>query len=190
MPPSEVQVAVYYPVAATERMRSVDRIVPRARADEQPLTALAAEVVDELEFPMGISESNLRSSVRPGLVDAIEIDRGTASLTLDDVILGRMSESEERRAVAQLVLSLTSIQLQGVGTVGLIVFETAAGPYEVFVPAFNGTSDGVEPLSYSDFARLVISAPAPAPDDTTTTTTVADVAQPGDPAATPTTEAG
>ena len=146
--PATAPVTIYYTIGLSPDLQplSLERIAP------VPIET----VIDLLESPSGISEYGLRSSVRFGLIDDTDLERGTLTVTLDAPTLERMSTSEERRAISQIVLTLTSFQPANQGNIGFVRFEVDGEGYPVYVPAFGGTSDGVEPLAFTDFASLIV----------------------------------
>ena len=132
------------------------------------------ELIPLLERPpTQVTQADFRSSVRPGLVDDIVVDRGIGTVVLDPTIVDRMSNSELQRAIAQIVLTLTSFVTPDSGAIGFARFEADGDGFPVYVPAFGGSSEPGEPLAFLDFARLISTTPTP----TTTTTTTVD---PGD----------
>lgn len=152
-------VVVYYTSGSTDRLVPLQRELP-------PAAVQLTTIVDLLEAPVGIAELGLRSSVRFGLLDAVTIERGVATVSLDPVILDRMSDREQQRAIAQIVLTLTSFQTVDQGNIGFVRFESEGEHYPVFVPSLSGTSQPDDLLAYSDFSSLV-----PALSATSTTTT-------------------
>lgn len=128
-----------------------------------------AEVIDQLERPLGdVDDSDLRTSVRRGMVTGdVIVDRGVATVMLDGDVVDQMSEPNFRRAVAQLVLTLTSFSTDDSGAIGRVRFEIDGDGLEVFVPAFGGSSEPGEELAFEDFESLRVTTATP----TTTTTT-------------------
>lgn len=153
-----------------------------------------AFIVDWLENTTDLENvPNLRTSVRRGLivVEEIVVERGVATIPLDPVILGRMSDPAVDRAIAQIVLTFTSFRTPDQGNVGAVRFEVDGEGFPVFVPAGGGSSEPGEPLAYTDFAQLILTTPVPAattppPPATaprpaaTTTTTTTDTTPPTD----------
>jgi len=92
---------------------------------------------------------------------------------LNSTILDRMSTAEERRAIAQMVLTFTSFTTRDAGNVGAVRFEVDGEPYEVFVPELDGTSERDQALVFSNFSELIATGSTTA-TTSTTTTTVAD----------------
>ncbi len=160
-------VKVFYTLGSSSSLTSVER--------EIPSPVQLAFVVELLESPVALEAlPNLRTSVRRGLiqVDDIVIDRGTARVPLNPLVLDPMTDTEVQRAVAQIVLTFTSFQTEDQGNIGSVVFEVDGEGYPVFVPAGGGVSEGGEPLSFPDFSELIVSTPTPTPTPTEPTTTV------------------
>lgn len=160
--PTEV-VSVYYTRGVSDVLQPVEVL----RAVGTPVL----ELVPLLERPAGITEVGLRTSVLPGLLDDIVVERGTATVTLDPVVLERMSNSNLQRAIAQIVLTVTSFRTVDAGAIGRVRFVVEGEGFPVFVPAFGGSSEPGEELSFTDFQPLIATTPTPATSTTTTTTT-------------------
>jgi hypothetical protein len=125
------------------------------------------ELTELLESPPPeVTSFNLRSSLRSGLIVDVVPDRGTATIELSQDVLNSMTSSQERRAIAQIVLTLTSFDT-GSGGLGQVRFTVDDEPIPVFLPAQDGDSEPGELVAYSDFGVLV----TPTAPTTTTTTT-------------------
>jgi hypothetical protein len=161
-------ITVYYTRGVTDVMQQVEV----ARAIGTPV----AELVALLERPTGISEAGLRTSVLGGMIDDIFVERGTATVLLDQDILDRMSNANQQRAIAQIVLTLTSFVTTDAGAIGFVRFEVDGEGFSVFVPGFGGTSEPGESLAFTDFSVLIATTPTPTTTTTTTTTTTPAVA--------------
>ncbi|MFZ9017852.1 MAG: GerMN domain-containing protein [Ilumatobacteraceae bacterium] len=160
-------VTVYFARGLTDVMQAVEIV--------RPIGTPVLELIELLERPSGITEAGLRTTVLPGLIDDIVVDRGTATVVLDRTVLDRMSNTNQQRAIAQIVLTVTSFRTVDAGGIGRIRFEVDRTGFPVFVPAFGGTSDPGEELSFTDFQSLIATTPTPAVTTTTslpTTTTV------------------
>ncbi len=88
-----------------------------------------------------------------------------ATVSLDAEIVDELSETNLRRAIAQLVLTLTSFSTDDHGAIGRVRFDVDGEGFEVFVPAFGGSSDPGEELAFEDFADLIASTTANHHDD-------------------------
>ncbi len=129
------------------------------------------DVVRELEVPDDeIRDLGMRTSVRINLIEAIEVERGMATVELSRDELDAMSLQEQQRAIAQTVLTLTSFITPDAGGIGLVTFSVAGEPISVFLPDGTNTDAG-EPVTFADYVVLIEGQPA----TTTTTTTTTEV---------------
>jgi len=158
-------VELFYTIGFSDEMRPLRR--------EFPDRVTIGEVLGQLETPFpDVLSFGLRSSVRPGLVQEVQLERATATVALDLGVLGRLTNDEQRRATAQIVLTLTSFVTADEGAIGFVRFEADGDGFPVFVPSLGGNSDPGEPLAFVDFASLVLETSL-SPTDTTTTTSSA-----------------
>jgi len=168
-------VDLYYTIGFSDEMSRLKRPLPE--------DAAITQVLDQLESPLSdVAEFSLRSWVRVGMVIGdVVVERGTATVTLDSEVVDQMSESNLRRAIAQLVLTLTSFSTDDNGAIGQVRFEIDGEGFEVYVPAFGGMSEPGEEVAFEDFAGLIASTvPAAASSTTSTTsTTLAPSTGPG-----------
>lgn len=166
-------ITVYYTRGTTDVMHPVEHI----RGAGTPVD----ELIALLERPSGISSVGYQSAVRPGLIESIgPVDRGVATVTLDPSVLDIMSEPVRQRAIAQIVLTVTSFRTANAGNIGRVRFEVEGEGLQVFVPALGGSSEPGEELAFTDFQSLIATTP------TSTQTTV----PPTTPPPPPTTEPG
>lgn len=162
LPPTlTAPVVIYYTIGSTDDVRPLQREL----AADPTLPELIAQLTSPLP---DVAELGLRSSVRPDLIESVTVDRGTATVALTSLELDRISDTTLRRAISQLVLTLTSFRTPDQGAIGTVRFETDGEGFAVFVPAFGGQSDPGEPLAFTDFASLIAGTSGSA---TTTTTT-------------------
>lgn len=168
LPPTlTAPVVIYYTIGSTDEVRPLQREL----AADPTLTELIAQLTTPLP---DVAELGLRSSVRASLLESVTVDRGTATVALEPVELSRISDTTLRRAISQLVLTLTSFRTPDQGAIGTVRFETDGEGFAVDVPAFGGQSDPGEPLAFSDFASLIAGSSA----STTTTTTEPPTTEP------------
>lgn len=159
-------VTVFYALVSRDELSPLDIQTP------VELLGLPA-VVEWLESPpRGIGDFNLRTAVPRTLIEDVPFEAPTATVVLNPTILDRMSTAEERRAIAQMVLTFTSNPTRDAGNVGDVQFEVDGEPYEVFVPALDGTSDPGQSLVFSDFAELIVTGSVASTTSTTSTTEV------------------
>ena len=137
---------------------------------QQVTVALPAPVsrqllISQLESVPDGTADTLRTSVSSGLVRDFTVDRGVATVDLSPLALDRLSSLQQRRAIAQLVLTLSLFTTPD-GGIGQVVLTADGEPLSVYVPARGASSEPGEPLAYSDFAGLISGTPS------TTSTTV------------------
>ncbi len=163
-------VTVYYTLGSTDDLQPV--VFQRASPVSEPV------VRQLLQAPTGVDEFGLFSSVRAGLIDDVAIEGNLATVILDAAILDGMPSSQQRRAIAQIVLTYTSFRTPDQGNIGAVKFEADGEPVEVFVPALGGTSQPGDELEFTDFAELISTTTLTASPTTTTSTTVPDTTAP------------
>ncbi len=164
--PAQVEpITVYYTIGSSDDLSPLE-----VNRRQNPSTQ---EVVAALESTTGLSALGLRTSVRPGLIVDVVPERGVATIILDPTVLDRMSEAQQRRAIAQMVLTFTSFRTPDQGNIAFVTFESDGEPYVVFVPAVDDMSGPDDLLAFDDFADLIVSSSAATETTTTTTTTVA-----------------
>ena len=137
---------------------------------QQVTVALPAPVsrqllISQLESVPDGTADTLRTSVSSGLVRDFTVDRGVATVDLSPLALDRLSSLQQRRAIAQLVLTLSLFTTPD-GGIGQVVLTADGELLSVYVPARGSSSEPGEPLAYSDFAGLISGTPS-----TTSTTT-------------------
>lgn len=138
----------------------------------QPITiALPTPVSDRLLIEQLVSPPPgtgvaLRTEVDRGLITGFTVDRGLAVIDLSPSTIARLSSLEQRRAIAQIALTLT-LFTTAEGGIGQVSFTVSDSPISVYVPSRGENSEPGEPLAWSDFSSLIAGAPE------TTTTTVA-----------------
>ena len=162
-PPLTSPVELFYTIGFSDEMQSIrrDLIAP------VPIT----NVIGQLESPLSdIASFGLRSSVRSGLIQEVKLERATATVVLDSNVLDRLSNDEQRRATAQIVLTLTSFVTAAEGAIGFVRFEADGDGFPVFVPSLGGSNDPGEPIAFVDFVSLVVTTSLTSPTTTTSTT--------------------
>ena len=141
-------------------------------------------LINQLESVPDGTTDTLRTSVASGLLRDFTVDRGVASVELSSAALNRLSSLQQRRAIAQVVLTL-SLFTTPEGGIGQVILNADGEPLSVFVPSRGASSEPGEALAYSDFAVLISGTPATTttsppvttptvPDSTTAPTTTAD----------------
>ena len=150
-----------------------------ARGDLQQITSSLptpvsdAVLIDQLENAPSGTGAPLRTAVARNLINGFTVDRGRAVVDLDRGVLSRTNSSEQRRAIAQIALTLTLFTTPD-GGIGQVSFTVEGEAISVFVPARGANSAPGEPLAHSDFTSLVSGAPptTTTPSTSTTSTTI------------------
>ncbi len=131
-------------------------------------------LIDALESPPAtatLSAYNLTTALMPGLVEGeVQVEGGLATVALDEEVLSGMSPTQQPRAIAQIVLTLTWFRTPDRGPIAQVQFTINGEPVAVFVPALGGNS--AEPVAFSDFASQLVETGAE-PTTTPPPTTVA-----------------
>jgi hypothetical protein len=146
-------ITVYYTIGSSDDLQPLDIIRGPNPAPQV--------VVDALENTTGLSQLGYRTSVRPGLIADVIPERGVATIVLDPAVLARMPETQQRRAIAQMVLTFTSFRTTDQGNIGYVTFVSDGEPYEVYVPVDDDMSEPGGELAFADFAELIATASAP-----------------------------
>lgn len=171
-PPEPVATTTTVPEPAAETTTTVVRteatnvfFVLRGSGELQQVTvALPAPVsrqllISQLESVPDGTADTLRTSVSSGLVRDFTVDRGVATVDLSPLALDRLSSLQQRRAIAQLVLTLSLFTTPD-GGIGQVILTADGEPLSVYVPARGSSSEPGEPLAYSDFAGLISGTPS------------------------------
>lgn len=169
-PPEEqpIPVDVYYATPG------VDEEMWRYRTTLEPPGSLDA-VIDLLSAPpQAAINEGLRTSVSKSLIESYEIDRGTAHVSLNAEQLEFMPDYQDRRAIDQIVLTLTSYAPPGEGGIGQISFKVDGVAISIIKPG-QGSSRPGEGVAFEDF-QVLIAAPTPTIPPTVTTTAPATTA--------------
>lgn len=168
----------YRPVNFYFVPRGQDEMVKRVPLDLLP----DATVLDVLAFlsnpPAALASQNLTTEVRPGLVASYHMERLYTIVDLDPEVFGRMTDTDQRQAIAQLVLTLTNFVTPDRGSIAAIVF--TVGGEEIAVPIPGGSVNPGEPVAFVDFEPWIDAATL------TTTTTAPTTAPPTPPTTAPT----
>lgn len=163
VPTRTTTVDLYYTVGFRDEIAKLPRELQENPSIQQ--------VIDQLEAPLAdVRDFGLRTAVRRGMVVEVTLERGTATIGLDQEVIDDMSDANLGRAIAQLVLTVTSFRPANSGGIGLVRFVADGEGLAVFVPAGGGTSEPGQELAFEDFAPL-IATPTGASTTTSTTTT-------------------
>lgn len=138
-----------------------------------PADVTLPQVLAQLEQPLSdvSRDFGLRTALGRDIIDGVIVDRGVATITLDQDEVDRLTDPALRRAIAQMVLTVTSFRLDNGSGIGKVRFEIDGDGIPVYVPAFGGNSEDGEELSFEDFASMIATTPTPTTTTTSPTTT-------------------
>ena len=128
------------------------------------------DVIDQLTQPPRDAEPELQTEVSERLVLNVQVDRGLATVNLSRTAINQLGSAQQRRAIAQIVLTLTLFTSEE-GGIGQVEFLVGGQPISVYVPLLNANNEPGEPVAWADFAQLLVGVDAPPTTTTTTTTT-------------------
>jgi hypothetical protein len=154
---------VYYTLGTTDTM------VPLRR--DLPDTSLQ-QVVNELQTPVAdLASYGLQSWVREGLIVGTTLSRGTLDVSFNRAVFDSMSDTQKRRAIAQIVLSFTVFTTADAGSVAFVrlLFSDGEG-ISVPLPETGASTEPGAPLNFEDFRSLIASTTGPTTTTVTTTT--------------------
>ncbi len=155
-------VDLFYVFGATDDLQRITLQLPAGLAIPQ--------LILELEQPADeVRGFNARTAVRQGLIADVTLERGLATVVLNQEVYNGMSGTEVNQAIAQIVLTLTLFRTTNEGAIGQVRFESDSGaPISVFLPSLGTTSEPGQAVAFTDFSSRVIDAPS-VPTTTTTT---------------------
>ena len=135
-----------------------------------PIPVSSRDLLNQLSSPPTNAEPDLQSEVSRNLVLNFEVDRGTATVNLSRAAINQLGSAQQRRAIAQIVLTLT-LFTSDEGGIGQVVFLVGGEPISVYVPLLEANSELGQPVAWADFAQLLVGVDPPPTTSTTTTTT-------------------
>ncbi len=142
-----------------------------------PIPVSSRDLLNQLSTPPTNAQPNLQTEITRSLVLSIEVERGIANVNLSRAEITRLGSAQQRRAIAQLVLTLT-LFTSDEGGIGQVVFLVGGEPISVYVPLLDANNDPGQPVAWTDFAQLLVGIDAPA-TTTTTSVTPTSTTQPG-----------
>lgn len=142
-----------------------------------PIPVSSRDLLNQLSTPPTNAQPNLQTEITRSLVLSIEVERGIANVNLSRAEINRLGSAQQRRAIAQLVLTLT-LFTSDEGGIGQVVFLVGGEPISVYVPLLDANNDPGQPVAWTDFAQLLVGIDAPAAT-TTTSVTPTSTTQPG-----------
>lgn len=166
-PPRTETVSLFYTSGATDNIKRLDL--------EYLWPVDLRTVIGALESPRPeVAVSELRTAVRPGLITSFVLDRFTLNVTLDQSVLNTMSEEQIRRAIGQIVLTLTVFTPPDTGSIGLVAFFVDGSPISVFLPSAGTSSEVGAAVGYDDFRALLGDTPVVTTSTTPPVTTTSE----------------
>ena len=135
-----------------------------------PIPVSSRDIIDQLTQPPPDAEPELQTEVSERLVLNVQVDRGLATVNLSRTAINQLGSAQQRRAIAQIVLTLTLFTSEA-GGIGQVEFLVGGQPTSVYVPLLGANNEPGEPVAWADFAQLLIGVDAPTTTTTSTTTT-------------------
>jgi hypothetical protein len=171
-PPTTLPIVDREPIRVFYRVSLTSDSMTRVTVNLATPVQLMA-VIRELEVPNDeIRATGIRTSVRVNLIETVDVERGVATVALSKDELDKMSLQEQQRAVAQIVLTLTSFVTPDAGAIALVSFSVDGEPISVFLPDGTNTEAGT-PVTFADYVVLIEGQPTTTTTTTSTTTTTA-----------------
>ena len=133
-----------------------------------PTPVSSRDIIEQLTQPPADAEPELQTEVSERLVLNVQVDRGLATVNLSRTAINQLGSAQQRRAIAQIVLTLTLFTSEA-GGIGQVEFLVGGQPTSVYVPLLGANNEPGEPVAWADFAQLLVGVDAP-PTTTTTTT--------------------
>ena len=128
------------------------------------------DLLDQLSNPPVDARPELETEVSRGLVLSFGVERGLATVNLSRSAINQLGSAQQRRAIAQIVLTLT-LFTSDEGGIGQVVFLVGGQPISVYVPLLGANSEPGQPVAWTDYSQLLVGVDARPPASTTSTTT-------------------
>ena len=136
------QVDLYF--IRNSSITKVQRLVKSPVDANGTLTALTEGLIDDA------NNGGLRSAIPSTLQASVNVDRGVATVNATRTFLNSLSAGDQRLAIAQIVLTLTS--RPGIGQVVFYVDGRA-----IVVPRGRGDlSSAGEPVTFDDYTNIIV----------------------------------
>ena len=146
-----------------------------------PFPVSGRDLLDQLSSPPADAQPELETEVSRGLVLSFGVDRGLATVNLSRSAINQLGSAQQRRAIAQIVLTLT-LFTSDEGGIGQVIFLVGGQPISVYVPLLGSNSEPGQPVAWTDYSQLLVGVDARPPASTTTpvtsTTSVATTSVP------------
>ena len=135
-----------------------------------PFPVSGRDLLDQLSSPPADAQPELETEVSRGLVLSFGVDRGLATVNLSRSAINQLGSAQQRRAIAQIVLTLT-LFTSDEGGIGQVIFLVGGQPISVYVPLLGANSEPGQPVAWTDYSQLLVGVDARPPASTTSTTT-------------------
>ena len=135
-----------------------------------PFPVSGRDLLDQLSSPPADAQPELETEVSRSLVLSFGVDRGLATVNLSRSAINQLGSAQQRRAIAQIVLTLT-LFTSDEGGIGQVIFLVGGQPISVYVPLLRANSEPGQPVAWTDYSQLLVGVDARPPASTTSTTT-------------------
>ncbi len=135
-----------------------------------PFPVSGRDLLDQLSSPPADAQPELETEVSRNLVLSFGVDRGLATVNLSRSAINQLGSAQQRRAIAQIVLTLT-LFTSDEGGIGQVIFLVGGQPISVYVPLLGANSEPGQPVAWTDYSQLLVGVDARPPASTTSTTT-------------------
>jgi hypothetical protein len=132
-----------------------------------PFPVSGRDLLDHLSNPPADAQPELETEVSRGLVLSFGVDRGLATVNLSRSAINQLGSAQQRRAIAQIVLTLT-LFTSDEGGIGQVIFLVGGQPLSVYVPLLGANSEPGQPVAWTDYSQLLVGIDARPPASTTT----------------------
>lgn len=141
-----------------------------------PFPVSGRDLLDQLSNPPADAQPELETEVSRGLVLSFGVDRGLATVNLSRSAINQLGSAQQRRAIAQIVLTLT-LFTSDEGGIGQVIFLVGGQPISVYVPLLGSNSEPGQPVAWTDYSQLLVGVDArPSASTTTPVTSTTSVA--------------
>jgi len=141
-----------------------------------PFPVSGRDLLDQLSSPPADAQPELETEVSRGLVLSFGVDRGLATVNLSRSAINQLGSAQQRRAIAQIVLTLT-LFTSDEGGIGQVIFLVGGQPISVYVPLLGSNSEPGQPVAWTDYSQLLFGVDARPPVASTTSVSTASVPQ-------------
>lgn len=141
-----------------------------------PFPVSGGDLLDQLSSPPADAQPELETEVSRNLVLSFGVDRGLATVNLSRSAINQLGSAQQRRAIAQIVLTLT-LFTSDEGGIGQVIFLVGGQPISVYVPLLGSNSEPGQPVAWTDYSQLLVGVDARPPVASTTSVATTSVPQ-------------